>query len=46
MIPIRMAPLGEPKRRITDVPEPVEIPEEWPTTAPVEPERRREPVPV
>lgn len=37
--PIRMAPIGKPRRKVREAP-PLEIPTEWPTQAPVAPDRR------
>lgn len=43
--PFRCAPLGKPVRKTTEAP-PLEIPEDWPTTTPVEPVRTPEKVPA
>lgn len=43
--PITNTPLGKPRRK-THEDEPIEVPEEWPTTVPVEPAPVRQPVPA
>lgn len=43
--PIRLAPLGKPRRKIHET-EPIEVPEEWPTTVPEPAVPQRQPVPA